>query len=229
MERILWAAALACWLPFLSAVAARAWFDADSIAQLAAKNPERSEPGVVIHEFGKRKASPVTHEDWSAQRLSAFREYVASAVPQPVATLEFLARDARIPVFRGVSELTMTIGAGHLPDSAALDGSGNVALTAHRDGAFRRLRKIEAGELLALRVGTLVRIYKVREHRVVEPTDLSVLTNTIEPTLTLITCYPFWFVGKAPRRFIIQADLIREAQANESYGVHLTTHLTGGI
>lgn len=100
--------------------------------------------------------------------------------------------------------------AGHLPDTPRPWEAGNSAIAAHRDGIFRPLRHIRVGDELRVQTPRGEFRYKVRNTRIVLPTDLSVLEQTTTQTLTLITCYPFNFIGSAPKRFIVHADRIVE-------------------
>ena len=108
-------------------------------------------------------------------------------------------------VFQGADSDVLDHGVGHV-DSSALPGqSGNVVLAAHRDSFFRGLRNIRQGDMVTVTTESGPRNYEVRSTEVVKPTETSVLDPTAQPTLTLITCYPFYYVGHAPRRFIVRA------------------------
>jgi sortase A len=109
-------------------------------------------------------------------------------------------------IAEGDDEATLDVAIGHLPDTPLPWHEGNSALAAHRDTFFRPLRHIRVGD--ELRVSTVHGDfrYQVRETLVVGPNDVWVLNQTDRPTLTLITCYPFSYVGKAPRRFIVRAE-----------------------
>jgi sortase A len=100
-------------------------------------------------------------------------------------------------------------GAGHIPETALLDDPvGNVGIAAHRDTYFRPLRFIHSKDLIILKTPTGFRRYRVQFSRVVEPNDVAVLDHTAKPTLTLVTCYPFYFIGSAPHRFIVRAAAV---------------------
>jgi sortase A len=96
-------------------------------------------------------------------------------------------------------------GAG-LVEGTGLPGSnGNVAIAAHRDTYFRALKDLALGDRIELAMLDRTQTYVVTGLSVVEPTDVHVLADTGEPVLTLVTCYPFYFVGHAPQRFIVRA------------------------
>lgn len=111
-------------------------------------------------------------------------------------------------VAEGDGDDVLRVAIGHLPDTPLPWQPGNSAIAGHRDGHFRPLKDIRVGDRirLATRQGDLD--YVLRETRIVAPDDLSVLRPTGTRTLTLITCYPFSFIGKAPKRFIIVADAV---------------------
>jgi len=103
---------------------------------------------------------------------------------------------------------------GHIAGSALPGEVGNVGIAGHRDGFFRALKDVKVGEAVELERQTSAGMrsdqYKVERISVVQPTDVSVVAPTSEATLTLVTCYPFYFVGSAPQRYVVQAKLIRE-------------------
>jgi sortase A len=88
-----------------------------------------------------------------------------------------------------------------------------LGIAAHRDGFFRGLRSIARGDLIELVRPGHTDQYKVREIRIVKPEDVYVLAPTSTPTLTLVTCYPFYYVGHAPKRYIVTASLENARQS----------------
>jgi sortase A len=109
-------------------------------------------------------------------------------------------------IAEGDDDATLNMAIGHLSDTPLPWHEGNSALAGHRDTFFRPLQHIRVGD--EVRVSTVRGDfrYQVRETMVVGPDDVWVLDPTDRPTLTLITCYPFNYVGKAPRRFIVRAE-----------------------
>jgi sortase A len=118
------------------------------------------------------------------------------------------------PVLAGTSAAAMNRGVGHIEGSALPGELGNVGIAGHRDGFFRALKDVKVGEVVELERQTSAGMkrdeYKVERISVVQPTDVTVLAATSNATLTLVTCYPFYFVGTAPQRFVVQAKLIQE-------------------
>ena len=109
-------------------------------------------------------------------------------------------------VVEGDNEEKLGLAAGHMPGSAALGQSGNAVIAGHRDTSFWPLRKIRIGDRVRVRSSRTYE-YIVNDVRIVKPDDVSVLSNTKQKTLTLVTCYPFRYFGSAPQRFIVQATI----------------------
>ena len=116
-----------------------------------------------------------------------------------------------VAVLEGIEDSTLGIAAGHIPGTSLPGANGNVAIAAHRDSYFRALRDIEVGDTIefATRKGTFR--YFVTTTEVVAPSEIRVLASHGHAELTLITCYPFSFLGTAPQRFIVHAQLQNES------------------
>jgi sortase A len=110
-------------------------------------------------------------------------------------------------IFEGTDEPVLSEGVGHLTGSALPGHKGNVVLAGHRDSFFRALRNIKGGDVVDVDTEQGSRRYVVRTTRIIQPTQIEVLEPTKKPTLTLVTCYPFYYVGHAPKRFIVQGTL----------------------
>lgn len=108
-------------------------------------------------------------------------------------------------VAEGDTDDVLRVAIGHLPDTPLPWLPGRSALAGHRDGHFRPLQDIRTGDTIVLRLSHTTLEYVVESTAIVVPSDLSVLTPTRDRYLTLITCYPFSFVGRAPQRFIVHA------------------------
>ncbi len=107
-------------------------------------------------------------------------------------------------IFEGTDEPVLSQGVGHLTGSALPGPAGNVVLAGHRDSFFRALRNIRRGDTVEVTTTQGSRSYTIETTRIIKPTDVSVLEPTKAPTLTLVTCYPFYYVGHAPERFIVR-------------------------
>ena len=117
----------------------------------------------------------------------------------------------------GVGEDTLRHAAGHIPLTAMPGQLGNIGVAAHRDTLFRKLKGIRTHDRIVLSTLTKDYRYEVMATAIVRPDDLSVLAPTVgEKTLTLITCYPFYFIGPAPKRFVVQARQTAETSPSPS-------------
>ena len=143
---------------------------------------------------------------WSPKRIAQHERIAAAgdALP-PLALLSIESVGIRVAVFEGTSDRVLNLGAGRVPGTGEFGEVGNLALAGHRDGYFRGLKDIEIGDDIEVRHADGVINYSVTDLFVVDPDAVHVLEPTREATLTLITCYPFYFVGHAPQRFIVRA------------------------
>jgi sortase A len=143
---------------------------------------------------------------WSTQRIAHHEQARSeSDALSPLALLTMPSVGIRVAVFEGTSDRVLNLGVGRVPGTGRVGARGNLALAGHRDGFFRGLKDIEVGDDISIQYGGGIDHYRVTELWVVEPDAVHVLEPTEETTLTLVTCYPFYFVGPAPRRFIVRA------------------------
>lgn len=146
---------------------------------------------------------------WSAERLRAWQDTQASETPAPLAMLRIPRLGLDVPVLAGTDPWTLNRAVGHIEDTAHPGTDGNCGIAGHRDGFFRGLKDIRRGDVIVLETRGRIDRYRVARMWIVQPEDVSVLDPTSEPVVTLVTCYPFYFVGSAPQRFIVRA--IRES------------------
>lgn len=126
----------------------------------------------------------------------------------PVGMLSVPRLQLSTAVVEGDGDVVLDVSAGHLPDTPWPWEPGNAAIAAHRDGLFRGLRHVKSGDVIEMRTTHGDLRYQVADIKIVLPTDVSVLDPTERDSLTLITCYPFYYVGHAPKRFIVRAERI---------------------
>jgi sortase A len=112
------------------------------------------------------------------------------------------------PLLEGSDDATLARGAGHIEDTPFPGDAGNIGIAGHRDTVFRPLEHVKAGDVMQVTTSDRVYRYAVDRTLIVNPDDVYVLDETKAPTLTLVTCYPFKYIGHAPRRFIVQAHLL---------------------
>ena len=143
---------------------------------------------------------------WSAQRIAHHEKVLAESDElSPLALLSISSVGIRVAVFEGTSDRVLNRGAGRVAGTGNFGDVGNLALAGHRDSFFRGLKDIAIGDDIQIRHADGVVNYSVTELFVVDPDAVHVLEPTPDTTLTLITCYPFYFVGHAPQRFIVRA------------------------
>jgi sortase A len=110
-----------------------------------------------------------------------------------------------VAIFQGTKSKTLRIGAGHIEGTAIPGEAGNSGIAAHRDTFFRPLENIRTNDEIQIETARGFSHYQVDSIKIVAPDDIEVLAPTTESGVTLVTCYPFYFVGAAPNRFIVHA------------------------
>jgi sortase A len=138
------------------------------------------------------------------------------SVGEPIGTLEITRVGLTGVVVEGDEDAVLDRAIGHLPDTPLPWHEGNSALAAHRDTLFRPLRSVRLGDVLRLKTPHGDFDYQVRETLIVKPQDVWVLDPTPVTTLTLISCWPFDYIGNAPERFIVRAERIRTVNVTSS-------------
>ncbi len=113
-----------------------------------------------------------------------------------------------VMVMEGTGESTLRRAAGHIAGTALPGEAGNVGIAGHRDTFFRPLRNIRRNDMIALTTLGGAYTYRVVSSKVVRPSDVGVLAPGTGEVLTLVTCYPFYFIGSAPERFIVRAERV---------------------
>ncbi len=141
---------------------------------------------------------------WSPERIEGYQASLAAVPEAPVAILRVPDLDLEVPVYATASELHLNRGAGLIEGMGLPDTGGNLGIAGHRDGFFRVLKDIQPGQRIEVETRARTHRYRVVSTEVVDPADVSVLADTLDPTVTLVTCYPFYFLGSAPQRFIVR-------------------------
>jgi len=183
----------------LMAVYAAAWVDGQVSAHVALeelKTLQSQQPPDIKNDFML----------WSPQLIRAFKESLAGFQP-PLAVLRIPKLRLEAPIFDGTDELTLNRGVGRIRGTAKIGHPGNTGLAGHRDGFFRGLKDIAPGDIVELTIPGRSDHYVVTDIQITTPEDVSVLRPTADTSLTLVTCYPFYFVGSAPQRYIVRASI----------------------
>ena len=103
-----------------------------------------------------------------------------------------------VMIMEGIGSRTLRLGAGHVPGTA-------LAFAAHRDSFFRPLKDVKVDDTIRMTTPDGVTEFRVTSTKVVPPTDTSVLDEASDKRLVLVTCYPFYYIGPAPKRFVVEA------------------------
>jgi LPXTG-site transpeptidase (sortase) family protein len=144
---------------------------------------------------------------WAPSRIADYQRSLDADLPSVLGVLEVPSVDLKVPVYSVDTDLTMDRGSGIIDGMAFPHESGNIGISGHRDGYFRALKDIEVGDKIILQTLEGPKHFVVDAAHIVEISDTSLLQDTQEQTVTLVTCYPFYFVGHAPQRFIVTASL----------------------
>jgi len=147
----------------------------------------------------------VNFQLWSKNRIVAYTQSLSQKSDMPIAVLRIPSLNLQAPVFDGTDEVTLNRGVGRIAGTASVGQPGNLGIAGHRDGFFRVLKDIQTGDIILLDEADKTEEYIVKQTQIVNPEDTYVLAPTNEATVTLVTCFPFYFVGSAPQRFIVTA------------------------
>jgi sortase A len=170
----------------------------------------REQAAVNRAESPRRSSQDVRNPDfrlWSGRRIAAYKTSLNAVGPPVLAVLRIPAIHLEVPVLQGTDDFVLNRGTGHIEGTPEPGHNGNVGIAGHRDGFFRGLKDVHEGDAIELITPTESRAYVVDEILVVNPEDVSVLRPRSKASLTLVTCYPFYFVGSAPQRFIVHASV----------------------
>jgi sortase A len=189
----------------------------EEMKQTAAKNVQpdapRTVPSAAEPQLTASKPSLVL---WSEQRIKHYESSLDQRLAPPLAILRIPRIHVEAPVLEGTDDLTLNRGVGRIEGTARVGESGNVGIAGHRDGFFRGLKDIKLGDKVDLERPTGSETYIVDQVQIVDPADVSVLRPASKPALTLVTCYPFYYIGSAPQRYIVHATLADSAAANSN-------------
>jgi sortase A len=174
----------------------------------------RSEAGAMIRPKRELVLSGTTGylSFWAPERITGFRASLLKQSSVPLGVLRVEKLGLLVPVFEGTSARNLNRGVGWIVGTAKPGHRGNIGIAGHRDSFFRRLQSLSVGDSIDLSTVEGTTTYSVDQIEIVEPEDVSVLNSGQKSSLTLVTCYPFYFTGSAPQRFIVHAELRRQAR-----------------
>lgn len=163
-------------------------------------------------ESGQKAATQVDFSLWAPKRIEQYKASLAEHFDEPLALLRVSKIRLEVPVFEGTDERVLNRGVGRIAGTAGVSDPGNIGIAGHRDGFFRGLKDVNVGDSMELETGAGTRTYVIDSIKLVGKDDVSVLKNESVPALTLVTCFPFYFVGSAPQRYIVHASLKGETE-----------------
>lgn len=150
------------------------------------------------------------HQQWQQQQTSS----PADAMSEPVSKHDGLTRvsipkiDLDVIVVEGTNHKALRLGPGHLKGTPAPGETGNSVISAHRDTFFRNIYELKNGDQIQVRRDGRTYTFEVTGKKIVMPNDISVLKRTSDARLTLITCYPIYYIGPAPKRLVVFSKLV---------------------
>lgn len=151
---------------------------------------------------------------WSTKRIEDYQRAIGEYVETPLAVLRIPRVRLEVPVVSGTDDLSLNVGVGHIAGTVTPGQDGNIGIAGHRDGFFRVLKDVGPGDAIELQSLSRTDTYVVDRIVIVATTDVSVLQPQTRPLLTLVTCYPFYFIGSAPKRYIVQASMSHSEPAS---------------
>ena len=168
---------------------------------------------------GASAEHPVDFELWSAGRVEAYHKSLSEEFDLPLALLRIPKIDLVVPLHDGTDELTLNRAVGRIQGTARPGEPGNLGIAGHRDGFFRGLKEITVGDTIEIVTLERTQTFVVDDLMVTTPDAVAILQDTAESRVTLVTCFPFYFVGSAPRRYIVGASLVEARSQNASIAV----------
>jgi sortase A len=172
--------------------------------QLASSEPLEVAPTPVTPDFSL----------WSEGRIKDYQESLAEHFAPAIGILRIPKIHLEVPVLEGTDDLVLNRGVGHLVGTANPGENGNMGIAGHRDGFFRGLKDISLGDTIGMATLKQTETYVIDRITIVDPNDVSVLKPGPHASLTLVTCYPFYFVGSAPKRYIVRASVADAIPSN---------------
>lgn len=224
LERSLIGAGLALLVFFAVAMADR-YFSSRAALKSFDRNRPTARAEAEVQRVREHKTAAVEsalHEGtvdfalWSPKRIREYRESLLVKTFKPLGVVGISRLGIRAPIFEGTDELVLNRGVGWIPgtERVGAPGNGNVGIAGHRDGFFRAMKDVAVGDVVELALPGGIDYYSVDSMEVVYPTDVRVLNPRGVVSVTFVTCYPFYFVGDAPRRFIVHAKRSRRERAS---------------
>ncbi len=216
IERILLVSGLAL-VGFYGAVRMESWLTSRAALEHFAADEALAQPGtdalatnIDSGSFEELEPPNVDFSLWGEQRVKAYRQNIGKHPDRPLAVLRIPKISLEAPLFDGTDDLTLNHAVGRIAGTSRPGEPGNIGIAGHRDGFFRGLKDVRVGDAIELRTLKGMDTYIVDQIQIVSPRQVEVLRPTSVPSLTLVTCYPFYFLGSAPQRYVVTASLSPE-------------------
>jgi sortase A len=201
VERLLLVFGLLMLGVYLGARAHKAVLSRTAVASFKTEQPAESRGTVEL------VAAKPDFSLWSEKRIREYQDSLMAHFAPAIGILRIPKIGVEVPVLDGTDDLSLNRGVGRIVGTATLGESGNIGIAGHRDGFFRGLKDVGPGDRIELVTPKQTDTYVIDQITIVDPDDVSVLRPRLHPSLTLVTCYPFYFVGSAPKRYIVQASI----------------------
>jgi sortase A len=182
--------------------------------------------GYVVGQYwGMYRSQKNLEAEWQRQAATVSVPGKAPVSPDQLLTrLEIPKIQMDAIVVEGASRRELSEGPGHMKQTAQPGETGNAVITAHRDTFFRHIYELNRGDQIKVRRSGRLFTYEVTGKRIVMPEDISVIKPTNDPQLTLITCYPTYYIGPAPKRLVVFSKLVdsdgQSANGNQAAQAH---------
>lgn len=187
-------------------------------------SPAQAKNNDILQRLIYGSGAPPNVKEWSHGRLRAYQDAVPPAAGAVLGRLEIPSIDLSVMVLQGTDDWTLDRAVGHIEGTSLPGQTGNIGIAGHRDGFFRGLRKLAKSDTIILTTLQGRFQYRIKTIKIVEPSDTKVLSATGTPSLTLVTCYPFYYVGNAPKRFIVTAEIVKTEDATQVAAEQAKTH-----
>jgi sortase A len=177
--------------------------------------------------WGMYRSQQNLEAEWQRQAATVSVPGQAPISPDQLLTrLEIPRIQMDAIVVEGASRRELSEGPGHMKQTAQPGETGNAVITAHRDTFFRHIYELTKGDQIKVRRSGRIFTYEVTGKRIVMPEDMSVIKQTNDPQLTLITCYPTYYIGPAPKRLVVFSKLVdSDGQLpSQAAQAHATSH-----
>lgn len=165
--------------------------------------------GYALYKWDKKETAVTTSQE--KREVTAQQELYANRpeIGDIIGDLYIPKLDSTLPIYHGTDEDELEKGVGHYAGSVLPGEADNSVLSGHRDTVFRKLGEVGKGDLLITNTEAGTFTFKVRKVRIVDADDRTVIVPKPKATLTVTTCYPFSYIGNAPKRYVLIADLIK--------------------